>query len=1133
MRIFSNRRNKDDDVADEFQDLVQDVCVTVYSFVKLISDLQEYVAKIFIEEYGVHGPIDLNSLPKMARIMSKYAAADSLRKLRNYPKSVQKQFNTWQCLRKKAMSSSKSEKLKLAVIPAKLCFFYFYNGELCKAIVCLLDYVKLIPDDILATEAAIRWLMFLGETELLKRKMKTWNMDNDSRELWKATRAAISYIESKDTRGETLEKLVGIRDKIRKENIKTFPKFELSSYVHWMCSTMCNVSVNSNLVASEFPDRLSQLQEASAKADSIMRNRIPGLAAYQFDNSTSSSIWPFLEGNRPGSATDYINLGSTIAWHFEMRREWALVNVTTAQGRSSMCAMILNLRIALKSASFFRIIQAANIMTYFSMIIEEPGSEDNMKLMKASSLNLISADSIKSEIREQKTSAHFDEEDDMTMIQQVDNLSSDLDIDHLFHPITHSCGCNVCLQYPTSSTFAAEYMFAYCIHSDFSQNSMEHFNKEFVCIRERDMRFQALMHRDDLRPRPNAIQSEIFGLCTIQWLIRKIDAGEPFDNASRDIYKNSLRIAKYLQTRMIDQILAVKQLGRQLEYPQNVNYSWMQPVRKNWTKLGIDCDADFFRAVPQFGPKPIVHQDDLEAIQTRIREEMNEYTHILYRDWRSRIFPYIGRTFTCPWEAAYAWAESTFIGSRNAVQLRLERCHKGLVTISGPDHFRNCVEAMPTDMTLVQFAMADNKHIYLIKLHADREPIIMPIAHYSQASELMDKFTHLLDEDELICSCPGNMSATMFWERRRFVDARLASFVGEVEKNFLGVSAHLLRPSDRLGPESDILAEKIARISKGGLRIEESKELVYLAQFMNASSWRKLVLRFCEMRTTDAVFPDYLPTFHSVALDALKNDRTATAQEPSNKKYTYLVVCPQLSQFCWERLPIFNDFPYVCRQVSIHSMFSQLEALRNQERQLPLQIDMKNAYYLLDQGNNLCEKKNPLLDYINKFKWEGKIGGEPDSTEMATALEEYDAFFYFGHGSSSSVMPTSLIKNAKCNAISLLMGGGSVKTIPQAHGFDGKSVLLDYAMAKCPLIVGCLWTVTDGELYRFLMRMIDDCFEKTRNVIGVDKLRQLAEAMHEARSNARLKYLTGAAIVMYGFPVVSKPVPVVVDERGE
>lgn len=85
---------------------------------------------------------------------------------------------------------------------------------------------------------------------------------------------------------------------------------------------------------------------------------------------------------------------------------------------------------------------------------------------------------------------------------------------------------------------------------------------------------------------------------------------------------------------------------------------------------------------------------------------------------------------------------------------------------------------------------------------------------------------------------------------------------------------------------------------------------------------------------------------------------------------------------------------------------------------------------------------------------------------------------YFGHGSGSSVVTQSLIRQTTCNAISFLMGCErlslfdfwyltgiwfcSVRTIPQAHGFDGTSVIQDYAMAKCPSLVGCLWDVQGG-----------------------------------------------------------------------
>ncbi|CAI2304391.1 unnamed protein product [Caenorhabditis sp. 36 PRJEB53466] len=1062
---------------------------------------------------------------------------------------MQMLFSRWQKARKEVMECGKSQRKELSVIPSKLSFYYFYNGELCKAVVCLLDYVELVQEDTLAMEAAIRWMIFLGETELAEKKIKKWKIDVSSKELVEATKLGIGYIKAKELREENMKKLITLRDKVRQDNVRSFPGYELSSYLHWICSTLSNVPVTWNLEGIEFPDRLSQLQEATAKADAIIRNRVPGLATYQFDNSVSASIWPFLEGKHHGTPTEYVHLGSAIAWHFEMRREWALVNISTAQGRDSVSAMILNLRTALKSVSLFRIIQAANGMAYYTSVVGEPGSDEKLKIMKASCLNLCSTQPIivhcstpiKNNVPSRAQTPCFGRKSAPpvecdTLVQEITDQMAELELisEQPFHPITSSCECAVCLQYQTSSTFAAEYQFAYSIYSDFSQETIKQFNAEFMKIRERDMMCQALMHRDSsVRPRPNVIQNEVFGLCVIQWLIRKIDAKKPADEDSLEIFKNALKIVKYLPGRHADLFLAVAQLGRQLEFPQDFNYSWMQPVvRKPLVKVGLLNAVDLFRAVSPFGrreksaaeeSKP-VNEQRFEAAKLAMRDEMRRYGHVLYREWRCRMFPYIGRTSDNPWEAAYAWAESTSIGSRNAVQSRLERCRKGLVTISGPNRFKKCVEAMPDDMTLVQVAMADNKQIYLIKLHADREPIIMPLAHFSQAVELMDKFTFLLEEDERIAKYPGEMSPDDFWKKRKAVDNRMMLFVEEVQKNFLDVAASLLMPSGRLGPAATELAGKLHRLSKGGLHYGEAKELVYLSRLMDPKSWEKLCLRFCEMRTKDPKFAEYLPSYHSTCLDTLDEDKKNNKSEPeSSKKYTYLVICPHLSQFCWERLPIFHDFPYVGRQVSIHSTFSQLEAMRNQEKQIPLQIDVQNAYYVLDPENNLGETKRRMLEYITKFStWQGTVGAAPNSSEITTALAKYDAFFYFGHGSGSSVMPRSVIKHSTCNAISMLMGCGSVRTVPQAHGFDGKSALLDYAMAKCPLIVGCLWTVTDGEIDRFLMRMVDDCFEKTRTATGVDKLRQLSEAMYEARSKAKLKYLTGAAVVMYGLPVVSK-----------
>lgn len=251
--------------------LARDVENHILDFVDLISDLQEEVAKTFIEEYGVQGAIEMNSLSKMARIMSKYAASDNFQLLRKFPKNVhvsfllfdtmylslligefQNHFILWQNFRKEALQCDKEQrKRSYAIIPAKLSFYYLYNGELCKGVVCLLDYVEMMPHDHLAMEIAIRWLLFLGETELAEKKMETWKADKNSEEFFTAAKFAIMYIKLKEQRKDALTKLIEIRDKIKKENIRSFQKYELASFVYWVCSTLSNVPASSVLEGCE------------------------------------------------------------------------------------------------------------------------------------------------------------------------------------------------------------------------------------------------------------------------------------------------------------------------------------------------------------------------------------------------------------------------------------------------------------------------------------------------------------------------------------------------------------------------------------------------------------------------------------------------------------------------------------------------------------------------------------------------------------------------------------------------------------------------------------------------------------------------------------------------------------------
>jgi separase len=99
---------------------------------------------------------------------------------------------------------------------------------------------------------------------------------------------------------------------------------------------------------------------------------------------------------------------------------------------------------------------------------------------------------------------------------------------------------------------------------------------------------------------------------------------------------------------------------------------------------------------------------------------------------------------------------------------------------------------------------------------------------------------------------------------------------------------------------------------------------------------------------------------------------------------------------------------------------------------------------------------------------------------------------------------------------------------------DGRATLYDLLIARCPCIIGCLWQVTDGEIDRFFLALMEYCFtmkkdEKdkqngkftSRDGTSSTSLKLIAEGMAMARSHCKLQYLTGAAVVSYGLPVAS------------
>ncbi|TKR59321.1 hypothetical protein L596_029011 [Steinernema carpocapsae] len=235
-------------------------------------------------------------------------------------------------------------------------------------------------------------------------------------------------------------------------------------------------------------------------------------------------------------------------------------------------------------------------------------------------------------------------------------------------------------------------------------------------------------------------------------------------------------------------------------------------------------------------------------------------------------------------------------------------------------------------------------------------------------------------------------------------------------------------------------------------------------------------------------------------------------------------VSPVLTHIPFESMPFFQRHPLVCRTLSFR-MFCRL---LQRTDEVPKPVNCKKSYYILNPGGDLHDTEARVKNELFSYGFEGITGVAPDHKKIKEVLSNYDVLLYIGHGSGGRYFGRSTIRQSNCNAVSVLMGCSSVQVYSEGNGFDGRSTVYDYMVARCPCVIGCLWLVTDGEIDKFLVALLDYCYAhlKTKELEEVLSTRAgyraFLRGISEARKACRLPYLTGSSVVAYGLPIVSK-----------
>ncbi|KAK8055839.1 peptidase family C50 [Apiospora rasikravindrae] len=304
--------------------------------------------------------------------------------------------------------------------------------------------------------------------------------------------------------------------------------------------------------------------------------------------------------------------------------------------------------------------------------------------------------------------------------------------------------------------------------------------------------------------------------------------------------------------------------------------------------------------------------------------------------------------------------------------------------------------------------------------------------------------------------------------------------------------------------------------------------------------------------------------------DALHSYHTEakSSRESQEQTHTILVLDKSLHIVPWESLPCMQGVAVsrvpslAClrrsileQQASPQSGASTSESTE-QEAEEPREghhISRKSGTYILNPGADLKNTQSVFGQPLSglPLSWSAIEARIPTESEFESALTKSDLLLYFGHGSGAQyIRGRTIRKMEKCRAVALLMGCSSA-SLTAPGDFEPHGPVWNYMLAGSPAVVGTLWDVTDRDIDRYAGRLFEewglfargtfaeeDNDKKSRSQKGKKKTKaatsssdrgddegtasgpaSLVEAVARARDACKFRYLTAAAVCVYGIPV--------------
>ena len=471
----------------------------------------------------------------------------------------------------------------------------------------------------------------------------------------------------------------------------------------------------------------------------------------------------------------------------------------------------------------------------------------------------------------------------------------------------------------------------------------------------------------------------------------------------------------------------------------------------------------------------------------------------------------------------------------------LKKCNPAQA-LSAVAFYKDLVETLPPNWRVVSISLSNTSNeLILTQLLAQKKPLTLrlPLSRHSsrdidedvfQFHDAVSELHDIIHASDLSAQAAKDIkdkkSKQGWWTQRQDLDVRLKTLLDNIERCWLGGFRGLL--NNTVGnTDNDLFGIAFAKIINKHVSLKKGSQFDLDVRLLDLFTSVGTVSEEESLEVLEDLLYFVLDIyqFHgeSVAYDEIDIDQMTVDMQaalkahherqprPPADSHTILILDKNLHQFPWESMSCIKG-QSISRIPSLPALGHILKQYRDQNTP---QVRRIGGRFVLNPSLDLKTTETTFRKQFESLpEWSGIVARKPEEAELLEFLQDAPVYMYFGHGGGEQYIRANKLKQLPKCAVAFLMGCSSGALKDQGI-YEPWGLPYDYLIAGSPCVVANLWDVTDKDIDKFSTETLERW-----SLLGNRPNREsLPSAVANSRDQCFLRYLNGAAPVVYGIPV--------------